>query len=82
MRSCVKKILAIDASNHGESWVINEKILTNKCESLGNILSLNYLILAIAHWPDQSKDILHVLRYFNVQQPIIGIGHSFGGGIM
>ncbi|KAH9215627.1 Alpha/beta hydrolase family-domain-containing protein [Leptodontidium sp. 2 PMI_412] len=62
---CVKRILAIDASNHGDSYVSNEKLLTQT-----------------SHWPDQSRDILQVLRYFRVEQPVIGIGHSFGGGIM
>ncbi|KAH7089246.1 Alpha/Beta hydrolase protein [Paraphoma chrysanthemicola] len=61
----IKRILAIDATNHGESWLLNAKRLTEK-----------------SHWPDQSRDILETLRYFDVQQPVIGIGHSFGGGIL
>ncbi|OBT75479.1 hypothetical protein VF21_04901 [Pseudogymnoascus sp. 05NY08] len=61
----VKRVLAVDASNHAESWEVNE----GKMRGVG-------------HWPDQSRDILEVLRFFEVKQPVVGIGHSFGGGIM
>ncbi|KAH7061958.1 Alpha/Beta hydrolase protein [Paraphoma chrysanthemicola] len=64
-KGSIKRILAIDATNHGESWLLNAKRLTRK-----------------SHWPDQSRDILETLRHFEVQQPVIGVGHSFGGGIL
>ncbi|KAJ5022931.1 hypothetical protein J3E73DRAFT_260204 [Bipolaris maydis] len=34
------------------------------------------------HWPDCSRDILQVLSYFGITQNVIGVGHSFGGGIL
>ena len=36
----------------------------------------------IAHWPDCSRDILQVLSHFGITRQVIGIGHSFGGGIL
>ncbi|KPM42903.1 hypothetical protein AK830_g3617 [Neonectria ditissima] len=65
LRSRVKRLIAIDAANHGDSAVLNRDVLPTK-----------------AFWPDDSRDILHTLKYFGVQQPVIGIGHSFGGGAM
>ncbi|PVH76618.1 alpha/beta-hydrolase [Cadophora sp. DSE1049] len=62
---CVKRIIVIDASNHGDSYLLNANILTQT-----------------SHWPDQSRDVLQVLKHLQVEQPVIGIGHSFGGGIM
>ncbi|KAK7409174.1 hypothetical protein QQX98_008667 [Neonectria punicea] len=64
-RSSVKRLIAIDAANHGDSAVLNRDVLPQK-----------------PFWPDDSRDILHTLKYFGVQQPVIGIGHSFGGGAM
>ncbi|KAH6988996.1 Alpha/Beta hydrolase protein [Ilyonectria sp. MPI-CAGE-AT-0026] len=65
LRSRVKRLIAIDAANHGDSAVLNKDVLPPK-----------------AFWPDDSRDILHTLKYFGVEQPVIGIGHSFGGGAM
>lgn len=65
VRAAVKRLIVIDAANHGDSAVLNHGILPIK-----------------ACWPDDSRDILHALQYFNAQQPVIGIGHSFGGGSM
>ncbi|KAH7022045.1 Alpha/Beta hydrolase protein [Ilyonectria destructans] len=65
LRSRVKRLIAIDAANHGDSAVLNKDALPPK-----------------AFWPDDSRDILHTLKYFGVEQPVIGIGHSFGGGAM
>ncbi|KAG8163142.1 hypothetical protein KVR01_007620 [Diaporthe batatas] len=65
VKPAVKRLIAIDAANHGDSAVLNRGILPSK-----------------ACWPDDSRDILHTLEYFNAQQPVIGIGHSFGGGAM
>ena len=28
---CIKRILALDATNHGESWLLNSTRLTNEC---------------------------------------------------
>ncbi|KAK2596094.1 hypothetical protein N8I77_013599 [Diaporthe amygdali] len=65
VKPTVKRLIAIDAANHGDSAVLNREVLPTK-----------------ACWPDDSRDILHTLEHFNVQQPVIGIGHSFGGGSM
>ncbi|KAL3451701.1 Alpha/beta hydrolase family-domain-containing protein [Aspergillus insuetus] len=35
-----------------------------------------------AYWPDHSKDILGVLEHLRIKGPLIGIGHSFGGGTL
>ncbi|KAI7781839.1 uncharacterized protein LA080_014329 [Diaporthe eres] len=63
VKTAVKRIIAIDAANHGDSALLNHEVLPSK-----------------ACWPDDSRDILRTLEHFNVQQPVIGIGHSFGGG--
>ncbi|KAH7137403.1 Alpha/beta hydrolase family-domain-containing protein [Dactylonectria estremocensis] len=65
LRTRIKRFIAIDAANHGDSAVLNTGVLPAK-----------------AFWPDDSRDILHTLKHFRVQQPVIGIGHSFGGGAM
>ncbi|KAL2288649.1 hypothetical protein FJTKL_03342 [Diaporthe vaccinii] len=65
VKTAVKRIIAIDAANHGDSALLNHEVLPSK-----------------ACWPDDSRDILRTLEHFNVQQPVIGIGHSFGGGSM
>lgn len=35
-----------------------------------------------ACWPDDSRDILHTLRVLKVEEPVVAIGHSFGGGTL
>lgn len=35
-----------------------------------------------AFWPDISRDILKILDTLDVSGPIVGIGHSFGGGAL
>lgn len=35
-----------------------------------------------AFWPDISRDILTALDTLDVSGPIVGIGHSFGGGAL
>jgi pimeloyl-ACP methyl ester carboxylesterase len=35
-----------------------------------------------AFWPDNAYDILTVIQTLGVSQPIVGIGHSFGGGTL
>lgn len=46
----------------------------------------NYFILKVggklACWPDDSRDILHTLKVLKVGEPVVGIGHSFGGGAL
>ncbi|KAH7389974.1 Alpha/Beta hydrolase protein [Pyrenochaeta sp. MPI-SDFR-AT-0127] len=62
----IKRVLAVDAINHGDSALANKgKLSKDK-----------------AHWPDISRDILQVLKHFGVEAPVIGIGHSFGGGAL
>lgn len=62
----IKRVLAVDAFNHGDSALVNKaKLIKDK-----------------AHWPDVSRDILQVLAHFGVEAPVIGIGHSFGGGAL
>ncbi|KAJ5820947.1 uncharacterized protein N7525_010231 [Penicillium rubens] len=34
------------------------------------------------YWPDHSRDILGVLEHLGITGPLIGIGHSFGGGTL
>ncbi|KAG9187028.1 hypothetical protein G6011_10136 [Alternaria panax] len=35
-----------------------------------------------AFWPDNAYDILTTIQSLGLSQPIVGIGHSFGGGIL
>ncbi|KAF4304790.1 Alpha/beta hydrolase fold-1 [Botryosphaeria dothidea] len=64
--SCTKRILTLDAANHGDSAVMNTgKLVKDK-----------------TFWPDHSRDILKVLEHFQVEAPVIGVGHSFGGGAL
>ncbi|KAF7554458.1 hypothetical protein G7Z17_g2929 [Cylindrodendrum hubeiense] len=65
LRSKVKRLIAIDAANHGDSAVLNKDALP-----------------PTAFWPDDSRDVLHTLKHLRIQQPVVGIGHSFGGGAM
>lgn len=37
---------------------------------------------ANAFWPDYSYDILTTIQTLGLSQPLVGIGHSFGGGIL
>ncbi|EMC95138.1 hypothetical protein BAUCODRAFT_149161 [Baudoinia panamericana UAMH 10762] len=61
----IKRIVAIDASNHGDSAVLNAgKLGTN------------------AFWPDNAYDILTVTQTLGLSLPLVGIGHSFGGGTL
>ncbi|KAJ5181581.1 hypothetical protein N7449_011728 [Penicillium cf. viridicatum] len=34
------------------------------------------------YWPDHSRDILGILEHLGINGPLIGIGHSFGGGTL
>lgn len=36
----------------------------------------------IAYWPDNAYDILTVIESLGLSDPIVGIGHSFGGGAL
>ncbi|KAH6886155.1 Alpha/beta hydrolase family-domain-containing protein [Thelonectria olida] len=65
LRTEVRRLIAIDAANHGDSAVLNREVLPSK-----------------ACWADDSRDILHTLRFLAVDGPALGIGHSFGGGSM
>jgi pimeloyl-ACP methyl ester carboxylesterase len=81
----VKRIFTLDATNHAQSWSRNAGRLTNICEfacTLHGKEDADEQLMSLAHWPDQSQDILVVLKHFQVQQPVIGVGHSFGGGIL
>ncbi|KAH7051150.1 Alpha/beta hydrolase family-domain-containing protein [Macrophomina phaseolina] len=64
--SRIKRVLALDAANHGDSAVANKGRLARDQ----------------TFWPDHSRDILKVMEYFQVDAPVIGIGHSFGGGTL
>lgn len=63
----IRGIWIADVAHQGESSVVNE-------EKLGNDPS----------WYDHSRDLLHMinLKCDEMPQPIIGIGHSMGGGQM
>ncbi|KAK3115294.1 hypothetical protein LTR53_005517 [Teratosphaeriaceae sp. CCFEE 6253] len=61
----VKRVVALDASNHGDSAVLN-------AEKLGEQ----------AFWPDNAYDILTVTQTLGLTAPLVGIGHSFGGGTL
>ncbi|EKG09638.1 Alpha/beta hydrolase fold-1 [Macrophomina phaseolina MS6] len=64
--SHIKRVLALDAVNHGDSALVNTgKLAKDK-----------------TFWLDHSKDILKVLEYFRVGPRAIGIGHSLGGGTL
>ncbi|KAF4547702.1 Alpha/beta hydrolase-like protein 2 [Elsinoe fawcettii] len=59
------------------------RIITIDAANHGDSALLNSSFLDDhAHWPDFSRDILHVLQYLECQKPMVGIGHSFGGGIL
>ncbi|OJJ05336.1 hypothetical protein ASPVEDRAFT_86691 [Aspergillus versicolor CBS 583.65] len=61
----ISAVFALDAVNHGDSAVANEKQLGSS-----------------TYWPDHSRDILKVLDHLGATRPLIGIGHSFGGGTL
>ncbi|GME49425.1 Alpha/beta hydrolase fold-1 [Neofusicoccum parvum] len=66
LSSRIKRILALDAVTHGDSGVANK----------------GKLVADKTFWPDHSKDVLRVLEHFRVEAPVLGIGHSFGGGVL
>ncbi|KAM5363922.1 hypothetical protein ACJZ2D_011774 [Fusarium nematophilum] len=66
LRQIIKRLIAIDAANHGDSAVLNRAALPSKG----------------ACWADDSRDILHAIKTLEAKQPVLGIGHSFGGGAM
>ncbi|KAJ4185345.1 hypothetical protein NW759_016990 [Fusarium solani] len=66
LRQIIKRRIALDAANHGDSAVLSRAVLPIKG----------------ACWADDSRDILHVIKTLEAKQPVLGIGHSFGGGAM
>ncbi|KAH7043772.1 Alpha/beta hydrolase fold-1 [Macrophomina phaseolina] len=73
--SHIKRVLALDAVNHGDSALVNAGKLAKDKRDLTDGSSK-------AFWLDHSKDILKVLEYFRVGPRAIGIGHSLGGGTL
>ncbi|KAL1792312.1 hypothetical protein ACET3X_008819 [Alternaria dauci] len=65
LHGLIRRVVAIDAVNHGDSALLNK-------EKLGKA----------AFWPDNAYDILTTIQTLGLSQPLVGIGHSFGGGIM
>ncbi|KAG7116679.1 hypothetical protein HYQ44_006306 [Verticillium longisporum] len=63
LRRFIKRFIAIDAANHGDSAMLNRGVLP-----------------AEACWHDVSRDILSTIEFVQAQKPVIGIGHSYGGG--
>lgn len=79
----LKRIIAIDAATHGDSAIANQGKLGDKGELLVHGLSQTfYLTYLIAYWPDNAYDILTVVETLGLSYPIVGIGHSFGGGAL
>ena len=60
----IRNIWIADFSHQGDSGVLNEGLLGND-----------------PGWHDHARDLLHLINVQRDQmpQPIIGIGHSFGG---
>lgn len=81
-----KRFIALDAANHGDSALLNQSSLpsTGTPQSARSISK--YIILkaesTTACWPDDSRDILQTLKVLEVGDPVVGIGHSFGGGAL
>jgi pimeloyl-ACP methyl ester carboxylesterase len=65
LQGLIRRVVAIDAVNHGDSALLNE-------DKIGTA----------AFWPDNAYDILTTIQTLGLSQPLVGIGHSFGGGIM
>lgn len=65
LQGLIRRVVAIDAVNHGDSAVLNQ----DKLE-------------ACAFWPDNAYDILTTVQTLRLSGPVVGIGHSFGGGIL
>ena len=65
LRGQIRRVVAIDAANHGDSALLNK----DKLE-------------ACAFWPDNAYDILTTIQTLGLSQPLVGIGHAFGGGIL
>ncbi|RNJ60324.1 hypothetical protein D7B24_008706 [Verticillium nonalfalfae] len=63
LKRFIKRFIAIDAANHGDSAMLNRGVLPVE-----------------ACWHDVSRDILSTIEYVQAQKPVIGIGHSYGGG--
>ncbi|CRK15719.1 hypothetical protein BN1723_010769 [Verticillium longisporum] len=63
LRRFIKRFIAIDTANHGDSAVLNRGVLPAK-----------------ACWHDVSRDILSTIEHVQAQKPVIGLGHSYGGG--
>ncbi|EME41517.1 hypothetical protein DOTSEDRAFT_73813 [Dothistroma septosporum NZE10] len=63
----IDAIWMIDAAHNGGSHLLNEG-------SLGDDID----------WLDYSRDIFQVINYFQaeMQQPLVGIGHSLGAGVI
>ena len=65
--SPVRAIWIADAVHNGESYELNK-------DSLGDEID----------WLDYSRDVFQMINYFQseIQQPLVGIGHSLGAGVV